>query len=90
MTPAVVTLYRRPACGLCDEAERLLGPLMAGLGASLRTVDISASADLLDRFGLAIPVVEVDGVEVARAPLRRSALEGALGEALSGRGDAPR
>lgn len=75
---AIVTLYGRSNCGLCDEAERMLQTLSGALGFVLNTVDIEADGVLLDRYQLAIPVVMFGDVEIARAPLRRSAVEDAL------------
>jgi glutaredoxin len=88
--PPTVTLYRQPTCGLCDDAERLLAPIVADLGLRLETRDVLADDALFARYGMAIPVVEVDGVEVARAPIRASTLRDRLLDALSDRARAPR
>ena len=79
---AIVTLYGRSNCGLCDEAERMLRTLSGKLGFALETVSIESDEALLDRYGMAIPVVAIREVEVARAPLRQGALEEALRAAL--------
>jgi glutaredoxin len=78
----VVALYRRPGCPLCDEAEALLARLAPHLQFTVEAVDIETDDDLLRRYMLEIPVVAVNGVEVARAPLRGDALEAGLRAAL--------
>jgi len=79
----VVTLYGRSNCGLCDEAETMLRALGTQLGFTLELTNIESDPALLDRFLLAIPVVAVDGREIARAPIRRNSLEAALRAALA-------
>jgi hypothetical protein len=74
----LVTLYRRDGCGLCDEAERMLARLAGRLVFAVECVDIESDEALHRRYLLEIPVVAVDGREVARAPLRLPALEDAL------------
>jgi len=56
-----VTLYGKPDCHLCDEAEARLARLSRRVGLTYRTVDIQASPDLFARFRYRIPVVEVEG-----------------------------
>jgi hypothetical protein len=63
---AVVTLYGRPGCHLCDEARTGLEQLRrAGVGFTLREVDIEADPELHRRLLELIPVVEVDGERVS-------------------------
>lgn len=81
MSPTV-RLYGRAGCHLCDEAEALLARLAAETGFALEKVDIEHDPALEYRYQWAIPVVELDGVELARAPLRADALEEALRERL--------
>ncbi|MFN0147025.1 MAG: glutaredoxin family protein [Dehalococcoidia bacterium] len=76
--PPVVTLYGRADCHLCDEARALLEPLARELGLRLVEVDIDSDPAAELRYRWAIPVVCVEGGEVARAPIRRGPLEAAL------------
>jgi hypothetical protein len=61
----VLTIYRRPGCHLCDDAEILLRDELAmraraGLpGVSVTHVDISGDADLEERYGRHIPVFAI-------------------------------
>ena len=79
----VVTLYGRSNCGLCDEAEAILRALGKQLSFTLELTNIESDPALVDRFLLTIPVVALDGREIARAPIRRPSLESALRAALS-------
>ena len=56
-----VTLYGKPDCHLCDEAEERLTRLSRQRGLTYRKVDIQSSPDLFARFRYRIPVVEVEG-----------------------------
>ncbi|MDA0366036.1 MAG: glutaredoxin family protein [Chloroflexi bacterium] len=73
-----VTLFGRPTCHLCEQAEAALTPLTERLGARLVHVNVEADPELDARFGLAIPVVLVDGTEVTRAPIDVSAVRSAI------------
>jgi hypothetical protein len=74
---AVVTLYGRPGCHLCDEAREQLLALTAGR-VELREVDIESDDRLLAAYLERIPVVEVDGREVSELVLDRDAVRLAL------------
>lgn len=76
--PPRLTLYTRAGCGLCEEARVLLERLRAPLGLPLDLVDVDASDSLRARYGEAVPVVALDGVEIARAPIAAAALEARL------------
>jgi glutaredoxin len=58
-----VVVYGRARCGLCRRAEELVAREAAG--AVIRHVDIDTADELIDRYGVRVPVVVVDGVEVA-------------------------
>ena len=76
-----VTLYGRPGCGLCDQAETYLARIGRKLPLAVTLVNIEMDDDLLRRYMFEIPVVSVAGREVARAPIYETALEDALMEA---------
>lgn len=79
----VVTLYSRPGCSLCLEALAELRKLARELRFDVDVIDIERDDALHRRYMFEIPVVLVDGVEVARAPLRGHMLEDAVRDALS-------
>lgn len=49
----------------------------------MRELSIEGDDELLSRYVFAIPVILANGVEIARAPLHRPALEAALREVAS-------
>jgi Glutaredoxin-like domain (DUF836) len=57
----VVTLYGKPDCHLCDDAEDRLAGLSRQVGLRYRKVDIQSSAELFERFRYRIPVIQVEG-----------------------------
>jgi glutaredoxin len=73
-----VTLYTKADCGLCQEAEDFLREIRQSIQFDLRLVYIEEEPALLDRMGDRVPVVCVDGREVASAPIEETALRTAL------------
>ncbi len=73
-----VTLFTAEDCGLCREAEQLLLRLQRRLGFELDVVDIGSDQSAFDRYWARVPVVAVDGKEVAAAPLDEQRLKAAL------------
>jgi len=60
----LVTLYTRIGCHLCAEAERVLHAEMASTPLDLVTIDVDRDPELQRRYGVRVPVVAVDGVEL--------------------------
>ncbi len=56
-----IVMYTRTGCHLCDDAWALLEAARQRYGFSLTKVDIDADTALTARFGLEVPVVEVNG-----------------------------
>ena len=73
----LLTLYSKPECHLCEQAEAELRRLARRYPHQLQTVDITQDPLLFERYGERIPVVVVDGREYA-APLSGAVLERAL------------
>jgi glutaredoxin len=62
-----LTLYSKPGCHLCDEMKAVIRRVSNKYSnMSLDEVDISTDPVLLDRYGLEIPVLEIDGKKVAK------------------------
>lgn len=78
--PLEVTLYRKEACGLCNEAEAMLARIANRVPLRIRLVDIDSDPSLQERYFLEIPVVACGGNEIARAPISERSLEAALRE----------
>jgi glutaredoxin len=75
-----LTIYSKPGCHLCDDMKSLVRRVLAAHPDShtleLAEIDISTDPQLLDRYGLEIPVLMIDGKKVAKyrvseAELRR-------------------
>ena len=73
---ALVTLYGKPACHLCDDARAVVERVRADHPFDLREVDVTLDPELNRAYGERIPVLELDGEElfeffVDEAELRR-------------------
>ncbi len=75
-----VTLYTRPECSLCNQAEADLVALQDKFPHKLVLLDIEEDEALLRKYGLEIPVVEV-GPYTVKAPFDRQKLAMTLGAA---------
>ncbi len=73
-----VTLYTKADCGLCEEAASMLKRLQKQRRFEIEYVDIEADAGATERYGLRIPVIAVDGEEVASAPFDEKQLAAIL------------
>ena len=73
-----MTLYTKPDCGLCSEAHVALVRIQARIQFELETVNIEADTIAYSRYWDRIPVVVVDGEEVAAAPIDEERLIAAL------------
>ena len=62
----VVEFYTKPRCSLCATGKVALEQALAGEQFELRELDITQSPFLFERYRYAIPVVVVDGEEIAR------------------------
>jgi glutaredoxin len=56
-----VTLYSKPGCHLCEDAEAVISRVCEDLGTSYDVVDISGSTELMTAYAEQIPVTFVDG-----------------------------
>lgn len=81
-TPVVV-VYTRAACGLCRDAEELVA--REARGAEVRHVDVDDDPVLVERYGVRVPVVTVDGAEVAAYAPAPGAVRAAVRRARGGR-----
>ena len=62
-----LTIYSKPGCHLCDVMKAVVHRIIdARRGVSLEEIDISTDPALLDRYGLEIPVLLIDGRKVAK------------------------
>ncbi len=57
-------MYSRPRCGLCDEARAVILAERERTPFEFREVDITGDDALELEFGIRVPVVLLDGVEM--------------------------
>ncbi|MEE8600507.1 glutaredoxin family protein [Euzebya tangerina] len=83
---STITLYTRQGCHLCDEADAIIRRLATPEDV-IRLIDIDAHPDIADDYTVRVPVVVVDGVEVAQLHVNEAALAATLAakEPSSGR-----
>jgi glutaredoxin len=75
----IVVVYTRARCGLCHRAEALVA--REARHADVRHVDVDTDERLVARYGVRVPVVEIDGVEVAELELAPGTVRRAVREA---------
>jgi glutaredoxin len=73
-----VTLYTKAECGLCAEAEEALLRVQKLIQFEAEFVYIEDDDELYERYSQRVPVVVVDGREVASAPVDEAGLQAVL------------
>jgi hypothetical protein len=73
-----LVLYTRRRCHLCEEMKAVVQAVAADVPIVLEEIDIDGARELKRRYGLDIPVLVADGVEVARHRVTADALRLAL------------
>jgi glutaredoxin len=71
---AVVTLYGKPGCHLCEDALAAVERVRAERPCDLEEVDVSLDPVLHRRYGRRIPVLEVAGEELCEYFVDEAAL----------------
>lgn len=71
-----VVVYTRERCGLCRRAESIVA--REARGATIRTVDVDSSEALVTAYGVRVPVITVDGAEVAELEVSRGSVRRAV------------
>ena len=65
-----LTIYSKPGCHLCDvmksTVRRVLSTRSAEPATFVDEIDISGDPELIDRYGLEIPVLLIDGKKAAK------------------------
>lgn len=78
MPPSRVLVYTKPGCHLCDDMLDLLHRALQGRGVDVTTRNIALDIDDFERYKHDIPVLVIDGHEVARHRVSEPALLAAL------------
>jgi len=81
MNPSRVLIYTKPGCHLCDDMLDLLHASLRGTGTTVTERNIAHDLDDYERYKHDIPVLTIDGREVARHRITEAALLAALGDA---------
>ena len=69
-----VTIYSKPDCHLCDRAKEVVERCRQKVDFVLEVVDISQNPELLGQYRNDIPVILLDGREIARHVVRERKL----------------
>ena len=69
-----VTIYSKPDCHLCDRAKEVIERCKGKVDFALEVVDISQNPELLAQYRHDIPVILLDGKEIARHFVRECKL----------------
>ncbi|MCK0113687.1 glutaredoxin family protein [Ornithinimicrobium sp. F0845] len=77
-TTPQVTLIDREGCHLCEEAAAVIARVVERTGAVWDRVDVDSSPELLHKYADLVPVVLVDGREVAHWRVTDEALTSAI------------
>ena len=56
-----LVMYTRTGCHLCEQAQAVIEPWLQPYGLELASIEIADSDDLLERYGVRIPVVRLEG-----------------------------
>lgn len=70
-----LTLYSKPGCHLCDVMKAVIDAVGARVPLALEVVDITTDPALLERYGVEIPVLLIDGRKAAKHRLTERELE---------------
>ena len=74
----ILTLYSKPGCHLCDDVRDLLNKLGAELTLTVQEVDIEKDSTAFERYRHRIPVLVVNGREIAEGRISERDLRAAL------------
>jgi glutaredoxin len=66
-----VVMYTKTGCPLCEKAKRVLLELQQEYSFTLQEVDIYQDDSLLETYQLMIPVVAIDGEDVAFGQIQK-------------------
>ena len=71
---ALITIYSKPDCHLCERAKGVIERCRTKAEFAIEIVDISQNPELLQRYRDDIPVILLDGNEIARHFVRERKL----------------
>ncbi len=71
MEPVIINFYTKENCSLCDKGKAILIELSSEFPISITEYDIYKDDELLELYGVMIPVVEIDGEQVAYGMIKK-------------------
>lgn len=77
-----VELYTKPECPLCDEGAAIVARACERLSIEWSQTSIYSTEDLFQRYRYQVPVLCIDGREVATLRFEAAQVEGVLRAAL--------
>lgn len=81
MSDARIVVYTKPGCHLCDEMHDVLRAVLRGSGVTVDERNIALNLDDYERYKHDIPVLLIDGRQVARYRISEPELRTALAAA---------
>lgn len=78
MKPPTLTLYGKPGCHLCEAVGQVIAQVARDRPIEIETRNILDDAADFERYRTEIPVVLLNGVEIARHRLSADELRNAL------------
>lgn len=80
MNKPTLTFYTRKKCPLCDKAKVVIDELEQEVEFVYIEKDIDDSDELTEKYGLMIPVVEIDGEEIEYGHINKISIRNRLHE----------
>ena len=79
----VLTLVGKPGCHLCEEMRAVVLGVLQGTALELLELNVEEHPDLEARYVFEIPVLLLEGQEIARYRTTEAELRGRLGDLLT-------
>ncbi|HYK71576.1 MAG TPA: glutaredoxin family protein [Pseudoneobacillus sp.] len=80
MSKPTLTFYTRNKCHLCEKAKMVIEEIKQEMDFIYIEKDIDESDELTEKYGLMIPVVEIDGEEVGYGHVNKNVISNRLQE----------
>nr|WP_090236894.1 glutaredoxin family protein [Fictibacillus solisalsi] len=69
-----ISFYTKKHCPLCDKAHMILKELQEEMPLEIRKIDIYQSDELIEKYGLMIPVIAAEGEELQYGQINKESL----------------
>jgi glutaredoxin len=77
-----VTMYSKENCSLCTKAKQVIEELSGEFPLVLNEIDIYKDDELLEKYQIMIPVIEIDGTEVEYGIIHKEVIKEYLNKYL--------